>query len=342
MTKRRVTLKDLAQATGFDKSTISRVLRNDPTLSIRQENIDRIKQTALQLNYVPDAAGRSLQSSRSFTIGALIPSLQNPIHAQIIEGASYACRRRGYSLIIAQAERAETQPDVLRELVERNRVDGLLALTYRGGYLGLPFDFEIPILPVNWRSDDFPNWVMVDEEPGGHLATSHLLELGHRRIAFLSGDPGRFNAAERFKGYARALAEAGIALDRTLIEEGDYSYEGGFRAMNQLLDRMAGKFSAVFVVSMLAGLGALNALKKRDIHVPEQVSVCAIHDGIIAEIVSPSLTTVFYPLTRMGELAADGIIDLIESHRVSVHEVVGDFRLVRRESTGELVVARES
>ena len=336
MTKRRVTLKDLAQETGFDKSTISRVLRNDPTLSIRQENIDWIKQIALKLNYVPDAAGRSLQSSRSFTIGALIPSLQNPIHAQIIEGASMACRRRGYSLIIAQAERPETQPEVLRELVERNRVDGLLALTYRGGFLALPSVSDIPILPVNWRSDDFPNWVIVNEEPGAHLATRHLLDLGHRRIAFLSGDLGRFNANERFKGYARALDEAGIALDPALIEVGDYSYEGGFRAMNLLLDRKAGQFSAVFVVSMLAGLGALNALKKRNIQVPAQVSVSAVHDGIIAEIVSPSLTCVVYPLTRMGELAADGIIDLIEKHRVSVHEVVGDFRLVRRESTAEI------
>lgn len=339
MTNRRVTLKDLAQETGFDKSTISRVLRNDPTLSIRQENIDRIKQIAQQLNYVPDAAGRSLQSSRSFTIGALIPSLQNPIHAQIIEGASVACRRRGYSLIIAQAERPETQPEVLRELVERNRVDGLLALTYRGGFAGLPAASEIPILPVNWRSEDFPNWVMVDEEPGAHLATRHLLELGHRRIAMLSGDPGRFNAAERFKGYARALDEAGTALDRTLIEVGDYSYEGGFQAMNRLLDRKSGQFSAVFVVSMLAGLGALNALKKRDIRVPDQVSVCAVHDGTIAEIVSPSLSTVFYPLTRMGELAADGIIDLIEKRRSSVHEIVGEFRLVRRESTAGTAAA---
>lgn len=333
MANRRVTLKDLAQETGFDKSTISRVLRNDPTLSIRQENIDRIKQIAQQLNYVPDAAARSLQSARSFTIGALIPSLQNPIHAQIIEGASVGCRRRGYSLIIAQAERPETQPDVVRELVERNRVDGLLPLTYRGGYSGLRVVSDIPILPVNWRSDDFPSWVMVDEEPGAHLATRHLVDLGHRRIAFLSGDLGRYNAAERFKGYVRALEDAGIAPDPTLMEMGDYTYESGFRAMNLLLDRKAGQFSAVFVVSMLAGLGALNALKKRDIRVPDEVSVCAIHDGIIAEIASPSLTTVSYPLTRMGELAADGIIDLIEKRRTSVHEIVGDFRLIQREST---------
>lgn len=336
MGNRRVTLKDLAQETGFDKSTISRVLRNDPTLSIRQENIDRIKEIAQQLNYVPDAAGRSLQSSRSFTIGALIPSLQNPIHAQIIEGASVACRRRGYSLIIAQADRAETQPEVVRDLVERSRVDGLLPLTYRGGYSGLRVVSDIPILPVNWRSDDFPNWVMVSEEPGAHLATRHLLDLGHRHIAFLSGDLSRFNAAERFKGYSRALDEAGITPDGTLIEVGDYSYESGFRAMNLLLDRKAGQFSAVFVVSMLAGLGALNALKKRDIRVPEEVSVCAFHDGIIAEIVSPSLTTVSYPLTRMGEQAADGIIDLIEKRRASVHEIVGDFRLVQRESTAAI------
>lgn len=334
MTKTKVTLKDLSRRTGFDISTISRVLRDDRTLSIRQENIDLIKAAAQQMNYVPNAAGRSLRSSRTYSIGALVPSLENPIHAQIVQGASEACRQFGYSLILAHAEIAELQIEVIRELVERNRVDALIALTFRTEYSKLGLSHDIPIMAVNWRTDEFASWVMVDEKPGAYLATKSLIDLGHRKIAHLSGVLQRFNAAERLAGHQDALTDSGIALDPSLVEPADYDYESGFDAMNRLLDRKQGKFSAVFVVSMMAAAGAISALQKRGLTIPDDVSVVGFHDGLIARAISPSLSTVAFPLKKTGEVAATGLIKMLEGNSEPFTAVITDKQFLSRDSSG--------
>lgn len=335
MAKSRITLKDLSQRTGFDKSTISRVLRDDETLSIRRENIELIKAAAREMNYIPDAAGRRLRSSRSYSIGALVSSLQNQIHAQIIEGAAESCRKRGYSLIIAQAENGPLQLDVIRDMIKRNSVDGLLALTFRSEYSHLNTDgFNVPVVAVNWRDPTFKSWVTVDERPGARMITQHLIDLGHRRIAHISGDPKRFNARERLAGYREALEGAGIAYDPEIVERGDYSFDKGFQAMNTLLDRKQSGFTAVFVVSMLSAAGAINALHQRGIVVPQQLSVVGFHDGMLAQAITPSLTTVAYPLMQVGEAAATGLMDMLDNKAGPFTRVVGNPQLVVRNSSG--------
>ncbi len=335
MSKKRVTLKFLAERTGFDISTISRVLRDDATLSIRPENVEIIKRTARELNYVPDTAARSLRSARSFSIGALLPSLQNQIHAQIVEGASQVCRQRGYSLIIAHLADRTAEKDIVADLIGRNRIEGLMSLTFREELRRFATDGDagVPIMAVNWWAPGFDNSVTLDERPGARLATDHLLDLGHRRIAHLSGDLGRFNAAERFAGYEEALAARGVARDPALTETAGYGYEDGVRAMNALLDRKAGDFTAVFAVSMLTAAGAIGALTRRGFRVPEDVSVIGFNDGMLAEIMSPSLSAIAYPLADLGSAAAEGMIALVEKSATQFRRVIGGPRLMQRGST---------
>lgn len=335
MSKRRVTLQFLSEQTGFDVSTISRVLRDDATLSIRPENTERIKKAARDFNYVPDMAGRSLRASRSFSIGVILPSLQNQIHAQIVEGASRASRDRGYSLIIAHADASVRPGALVDELVARNRIDGLMSLTFRDDLRQAVIGraMEIPVMAVNWRADGFENWVTFDEAPGARLAVQHLIDLGHRKIAHLSGDLKRFNAIERYSGYRQALEASGIAVDETLIEPSGYNYDDGVRAINALLDRAEDEFSAVFAVSMLTAAGAMHGLRQRGIAVPDQISVVGFNDGAVAEVVSPNLSTVAYPLAELGAAAADGMIDIIEGRCPSYQKVIGTPRLMSRDST---------
>jgi LacI family transcriptional regulator len=328
MRKKRVTLRLLSERTGFDVSTISRVLRNDATLSIRPENVLRIKQVAQELNYMPDIAARSLRSARSYSIATLLPSLQNQIHAQIVEGASRVCRHGGYSLIIAHAAPKESQQDIVSELVSRNRIDAVMSLTFREELHGL----DVPAMAVNWRAPGFEHWVTLDERPGARLATEHLIALGHRRIAHLSGDLTRFNAIERCTGYREALAAAGLAFDSGLVEPAGYGYEDGLRAMHALLDRQAGGFTAVFALSMLTAAGAISALQQRGLRVPQDMSVVGFNDAILAEIMNPSLTTVAYPLIELGAAAARGMIALLENPGTQVRETVGGARLIQRGS----------
>jgi LacI family transcriptional regulator len=334
----KVTLGVLAERTGFDKSTISRALRDDPTLSIRAENLALIKRTAEALGYRPDPAGRSLKASRSYALGAVVPSLQNQIHAQIVEGAQSACLAAGYSLLVVNAEPGRPQRELYRQLVEKHRVEGLLVLTLQNEAVELPelTALGVPVVMVNRRSEGFGNFVVVAERAGGELATSYLIDIGHRRIAHLSGEIGRFNAGERFQGYRDALEKAGIAYDPDLVEPAGYSFEQGAAAMERLLDRCQGGFTAVFVVTLMAAAGAISVLRKRGVAVPGDVSVMAFHDGLLARAISPTLTTIAYPLVDMGEAAAKGMIDILEKRRTSITTTFADGRVVERESTAPI------
>lgn len=335
---RRVTLKDLSALTGFDKSTISRVLRDDTTLSIRQDNAELIKKAARDLGYVPNAAGRSLRSALSYSLGAVVPSLQNQIHAQMIEGAQSVCMSRGYSLQIARAQTGESEVQPFRQLVEEHRVDGLMVLTFRNESSQMPDlpelrELGVPIIVVNWWSDQFENWVLVPDRAGSATATRHLIDLGHRKIAHLSGDRQRYNAEERFQGYCDALHKAGIAYDPDLVQEAGYTFQTGVDAMDRLLDRRQGDFSAVSVVSLLSAAGAIQTLHKRGLNVPGDVSVIGFHDGILAEAVTPTLSTIAYPLAELGRCAADGIIDILSNKRSTVTQVIDNGRIIQRDST---------
>ena len=338
MSKHRVTLKMLSERTGFDKSTISRVLRGDKTLSIRAENLAHILKVAEQLQYVPDPAGRSLRSSRTFSLGAVIPSLQNQIHAQIVEGAYEVCNAQGYSLIIAQASTPQDQLAAIQKMVRNNRIEALLALTFRNEYSEPVFvdDLAVPIAAVNWKAPGFENWITIEERKGGRMATQYLLDLGHRKIAHLSGDLLRFNSSERFLGYQDALASAGIAVDPSLVITSGYTFEAGYQAMTELLDRRRGMFTAVFVVSMLSAAGAINALQKQGVRVPEDVSVMGFHDGLMAQVVTPRLSTIAFPLNDMGRIAAQGMIDVLEGKATSFGQEIPGGIVVARESTAAL------
>lgn len=336
MAKQRVTLKFLAEQTGFDLSTISRVLRDDTTLSIRPENVERIKSAAREFKYAPDTAARGLRASRSYSIGVILPSLQNQIHAQIVEGASRASREKGYSLIIVHADDSVPQGALVDELIARNRIDGLMSLTYRDDLRQAVAGTDIPIMAVNWRAEAFDNWVTLYEAPGARLATQHLIDLGHRQIGHLAGALTRFNAIERFAGYRQALEGAGIAFDETLVEPSGYGYEDGAKAIDALMDRAAGRVTAIFALSMLTAAGAMHGLRQRGIDVPGEISVIGFNDGALAEVISPSLSTVSYSLSELGAVSALGMIDLIEGRSASFQQVVGSPRLKARASTAVL------
>lgn len=335
---RRVTLKDLSAETGFDKSTISRVLRDDVTLSIRPDNAELIKKAARDFGYVANVAGRSLRSALSHSLGAVVPSLQNQIHAQMIEGAQSVCMSRGYSLQIAQAQAGESQVELFRQLVKEHHVDGLMVLTFRNESSLMPDlpelrELGVPIIIVNWWSDQFENWVLVPDRAGSATATRHLIDLGHRKIAHLSGDRKRYNAEERFQGYCDALRQSGIAYDPGLVEEAGYTFQAGVDAMNRLLDRRQGDFSAISVVSLLTAAGAIQTLHNRGVNVPGDVSLIGFHDGVLAEAVTPTISTIAYPLAELGRYAADGIIDILSNKRSTVMRVIDDGRIIQREST---------
>lgn len=333
----RPTLGDVARQAGVAKATASRILRNDATLNVRPETRERVMATAAELKYQPNPSARGLRTSQTFSIGIVVPQLINPVYPQIIIGADRAASERGYGLVIAQMKDLP-DPVVYERMVDRNRVDGLLVATLQdeAKQLSILKTLSVPAVLVNRKAKGFANSVLCDEVAGAKQATRYLIDCGHRRIAHLAGNPRRFNAQLRLEGYKQALAEAGIEFDPALVAISDYDQLGGERAMQEILERAGPRPTAIFVVTLVAAAGALAVLHRARIDVPGEMSVLSFHDGSLAEMLYPSLTTLSVPLEAMGYEAGHGLIDIIEGKRRAVRTVFPPGEIVKRDSVAQM------
>ena len=332
--EKRVTLRLVAEAAGVDKSTISRLLSGDPRLSVRADTRARILQVVEDLGYRPNPVARGLRTSRTGTLGIVVASLDNPVYAQIIQSVEAAAAARGYSLVIAHtSDKLGELADVSRRLVVDHRVDGLILTTLRDDAL-LPAirALNVPVVLVNRRAAGSESWVALDDEVAAWRAVSELVALGHREIAYVAGARDRYNARCRLAGYRRALDDAGIALREELVVEAPYTATGGREAMAALLGRRR-RFTAVFAVTLVSAAGAMAALQDAGIDVPGAVSVVGFHDGVLSELLRPTLSTVRLDVEGMGLAAAEGIIDVIEGRQKDLRLLLDRSVFVARDST---------
>lgn len=336
-TGKRATLKDVAERAGVDKSTASRVLRGMVAISVRDETRDRVLKAAADLHYKPNQIAQSLRSSRSRSLGIVVPQVINPVYAQIIVGASNTARERGYMLLISQTgDRIDT--GIYEQLVYQNRVDGLLVATLRdeAAQMAALQALDVPFVLVNRQGGQDANFVMCDEVDGAYRATRYLIERGHRRIAHLAGERGRFNAKMRLDGYRRALEEAGIAFDPALVAVSGYDQAGGEAAMQQILDRCRPLPSAIFVVTLVAAAGAMATVHKAGLSIPGDISFLSFHNGSLADMLFPPLTTLDVPVERISAQATDALIEILEGRRENIQAVEPAGPVVERRSVGRI------
>lgn len=330
----RATLADVAAAAGVDVSTVSRVLRGAGGHRVSEATRERVFGSAESLGYRPNLLARGLRTARTFTLGIAVPQLENPVFPEIILGAEAAARDRGYSLLISHVLEGPDDAAAYEHLSRVSRVDGLLVATLEGE-AALVRSLErsgVPFVLINRKLTRLANHVVFDNFAAAEMATEHVLSLGHRRVAHLAGHTTGYNGKRRLAGYRSALEAAGADLDPALIAEAGYTFEGGFTATQRLLalDPLP---TAVVAATVLSAAGALKALHGARVRVPGRMSVVAIHDVPMAEMLHPALTTVRLPLRQMGQLAAEGLIDLIEGRRSAVEHTLSPEHLVARAST---------
>lgn len=330
------TLKDVARKAGVDPSTVSRVLNDDPSLSVRTETRTRILEAVEELNYTPNAFGYGLRTRSTKTLGMLIPDITNPVYAEIIKGAEMMAAEMGYYLLLGNTDEDRKKRDFLSLLVER-RVDGLIlanalvddALVAKLNGGGLPF------VLVNRRTHGVSRFVVADDVGGCRHAVSHLIELGHRRIGHISGPLYTDTGLARLQGYRAALDEAGIPFESELIVESDFQESSGYEGMNRLIE-LKNRPTAVFAANIRVAFGALRALKSRGVAVPAEMSLAGFHDIPFADLVEPALTTVRLPLREMGVKAAELLIETIRGEQTPEGIVVRGHELVVRRSTAPI------
>lgn len=305
------TIRDVARLAGVSIATVSRVL-NGGHHAVRDETRRRILAAIDQLDYRPNALARSLLSRRSGTLGLLVPDIANPYYAEILRGIEDTVRPEGYSVIICNTDRQPQKAEEYLGLLREKQCDGIIFAG--GGMQGgqrLPSlaSLGIRVVLIGRHEVDLPS-VAVDNQGGARAATRHLVEQGHRAIAFVGGPRESTTTQDRQAGFESALAESGIPLDPRYLRYGDLRPEGGYEAMRQLLG-LAERPTAILVANDLMAIGAMKAIRDAGLKVPEDAAVVGFDDIPIASYVDPPLTTVEVPMYELGARAARAMLGLL-------------------------------
>lgn len=332
---KRSTLIDVAALAEVNVSTVSRVLCGDKNQRVSPETRKRIEAAAKKLSYQPNLNARSLRTARTYTLGIAVPQLDNPVYAQIILGAERGARERGYSLLIAHIEQSVNNETAYERLAQLNRVDGLLVTTLDENSVMLRAvkRAKVPFVLLNRKVPGIRNCIHFDSRGAALIAVQHLITLGHTRIAHLSGQLNPSTGIGRYAGYCDALSAAGLPVLPELVRVSGYTVAGGAAAMTALLDSGVELPSAVFPLTLTAAAGAMMVLHGRGVRVPQDMSVITVHDGPIAEVMFPQLSTVRMPVEQMGYDGAQSLIELIEGRVISVNREMAPLGLLLRQST---------
>lgn len=325
-----VTISDIARKAEVSASTVSRVLSG--TTNVSEAKRIAVLSAVADLDYRPNVFARGLASGQSMTIGVLTQNFGSPFYDAIIQGIVGGLNKTEYFPIFADGQwQAETELEAIRAMLRR-QIDGLIVL---GGFLGVEeikqLTEDIPLIIVASHLADFEaNCVYVDNVEAAYLATQHLIDLGHRRIAHVCGRPDHPDAADRLQGYMRALKEAGIDPDQELIIEGTFRRQSGVLAVEMLVSRRT-SFSAIFAANDQMAFGTRLGLFRRGIRVPDDVSLVGFDDEPAAAFMIPPLTTVRQPAIELGLEAARIILARLNGEPTSPARLKAN--LIVREST---------
>jgi LacI family transcriptional regulator len=306
-----LTLDDVAKAAKVSPSTVSRILNG--TAVVSQDKRKNVEEAIARLGYRPNFMAQALAKGRSMLVGVVTQSISSPFYGETFVGIEHGLAEGGYHPMFISAHwRVDEEREVIEMLTAR-RTDALIVL---GGNLEDAFLTKIaatlPVVTVGRIVVGLENQsISVNQEMGAMLGVRHLLGLGHRKIAHISGPTSHRDARERLLGYQNALAEFGIAFDPSLVIEGNYQERAGLLATEQLLSRHT-DISAIFCANDQTAFGARLALHRKGIRVPEDISLLGFDDLFASSFTTPPLTTVRQPGEEMGMNAARLVLSLLE------------------------------
>ena len=329
--KQVVTLKALAERVGLTPGTISAVLNaSEASKAIPQHTQDRILLAARELNYQPNFFARTLRSKRTYTVGVIAQEIGDAYSGPIISGIESYLRDRNYFFLTGIHRHDPKLFDQYSQLLLRRGVEGFITID-----LNLPHSLPLPTVAIagHRRYGGVTN-IVLDHRRAAELAISHLLELGHERIAFMRGNPASSDSETRWQNICAVADDLDVKVRPELklqIETEESSPELGYGITKRLL-ASGEKFTALFAYNDLAAIGAIRAIREAGLEVPTDVSVVGFDDIEAANYHSPTLTTVRQPLKEMGEIAAKTLMQAIESKR-GADEIAIKPQLMLRQST---------
>jgi LacI family transcriptional regulator len=340
MTEEKLTIRQIAKLAGVSRSTVSRVLNDHPNVS--PEAREQVLQVVAETGFRPDPIARSLSSRRADIIGLVIPLaiqslFEDPFFPRLMQGISQECNLHDYTLSLFLLHTPEEEAKLYPRISRRQFLDGVIVTATRGGDPLIPklLANRVPFVLHGRHEDPRVSFVEVDNVTGAHTAVTHLVRLGRRRIALITGPSGSLAAEDRKKGYLNALQERRIPVNEALIAHGDFTETSSFEAMQRLLPHAP---DAVFVASDSMALGAMRALREAGKRVPDEIAIVGFDDMPQAATANPPLTTVRQPIQRAGVLAVEMLIDILKNGVEPPRRIILPTELVIRASCGSRLV----
>ncbi len=329
-----ITIKDVARQAGVSVATVSRALNGHSNVTPRTR--DHVMGVVEQMRFVPSSAARSMITRRTHTVGALLPDLHGEYFSELIRGIDLAARARGLHLLVSSSHGdAVEAAAALRAM--NGRVDGLLVMSPHANadFLWGNLSNDLPAVLMNTRvAGGLHSSFAVDNYAGAYAMVKHLVQRGHRRIAFIAGPESNFEAQERLRGY-RAAMLALLSDPSQQVLQGDFTQESGFRAGSHVV-ALTDRATAIFASNDMMALGCMSALSDAGLRVPQDVALAGFDDIPISRYTSPPLTTVRARIAELGGLALESLASAIEEpERVAIqHQTLRADLVVRQSTTG--------
>ncbi|MGC1872654.1 MAG: LacI family DNA-binding transcriptional regulator [Acidobacteriaceae bacterium] len=332
-----VSLKMLAEYVGLNPATVSVVLNDVPGRSIPQPTRERIKAAAQKLGYQPNLLARSLRNRKTHAIGVLVPELTEDYHTQIMGGIGDSLMSKGYFYFTVHHRHRKDLVEEYSHMLLSRAAEGLIAID-----TALEHSFPVPVVAVagHRRIKGVSNLVL-DHDRAAELALTHLYSLGHRQIAFIRGHPFSSDSADRWRGTVKMARTLGLAIRPELavqLDRDTVTPAVAYPLVQQLLASQK-RFTALLCFNDITAIGAIHALQKAGLRVPDDISVIGFDDIRAAALISPSLTTVRQPLREMGWTASEYLLGRLQGTEAFRQQIAMYPDLSVRESTGPVSLA---
>jgi len=317
-----VTMKDVAKEAEVSVATVSHVINK--TRFVSEPTRQRVLKAMAKLHYQPDGIAQSLRSKRTNTIGLIISDIANPFYPEVVRGVEKEMVKKGYSIILTDTDDDIKKEKKLVTLLFNRRVDGFIIVTAEEEKEHIEFllQRDIPVVLLDRRINGLQlDTVLVDNRGGARKLIQHLINLGHKRIAIITGSLNVSTGRERLNGYLEALKEHSLSVDDKLIKKGNFRRESGYFLTLELLS-LNSPPSVIFACNNLIGLGVMDALQEKEIQIPEKMEVAIFDDLPWFRHLSTPLTVIAQPTFKLGEMAAKLLLERIRGKRKKPKEVV--------------------
>jgi LacI family transcriptional regulator len=325
-----VTIRDVARVAGYSVATVSRVLNGSGPVA--DETRRRVREAATSLRFSPNVAARSLSTSRTHTIGVLLPDLYGEFFSEVIRGIDQAAQRQGYHVLVSSSHNAPAEISAALGTM-RGRVDGVAIMSpvIDGATLAAELPPSLPLVLLNCAGgQEDVDSLGIDNHGGAYAMTRHLFALGRRRIAFIRGPRGNGDAEARLRGYRDALRDAGAESRGEWVFDGDFQKGAGLAAVERLLAASV-RPDALFASNDAMAIAAMSGLRDAGLRVPEDVAVTGFDDIPVARFMNPSLTTVRVDIAGLGARAVRTLIHAVghKNEHARVRETLATTLVVR-------------